>query len=294
MEDNGRWEMATSAGTLWIVATPIGTLGDLSPRAREILQQAAVILAEDTRRTRRLLTALGLEVAGRLQSFHDHNEVRRAPAVLDILCSGGDVALVSDAGTPVLSDPGFDLVRRARAAGYAVASVPGPSAFTAALAASGQPPLPAVLVGFLPPRSGARKRRLADPTLAAHTAVIFLSPHRLEAELADISAALGSSRPATLLAELSKKHERAEVGTLETLATGGEAGHPRGEYVLVVGPPNAEEPPEVDVDRETARAVYNRHLDSCGDRRRALKAAAAELGLGRREIYALLIENEDL
>lgn len=286
--------MTSAAGTLWIVATPIGTLGDLSPRARDILQSASLILAEDTRRTRRLLSALEIEIRGRVRSFHDHNEAQRVPAAIAALGTGADVALVSDAGTPVLSDPGFDLVRRAREAGFKVASVPGPSAFTAALAASGQPPLPAVLAGFLPPRSGARRRRLADPALVANTVVFFLSPHRLAAELADACAVLGPDRPATLLAELSKRHERAEVGTLASLSAGAEAAAPRGEYVLVVGPADTAVDDDRPVDPSAARKAYEVHLRRSGDRRLALKEAARELGVGRRVLYSLLIENEDV
>ncbi len=152
--------MNEGAGTLWIVATPIGTMTDMGQRAREVLGRVDMLLAEDTRRTRRLLSGLGIEASGRVRSLHEHNEQRVIPMVLDVLRGGQDVAIVSDAGTPVLSDPGFLLVRTLREEGLNVASVPGPSAFTAALAASGQPPLPATLVGFLPPRSGARRRKL--------------------------------------------------------------------------------------------------------------------------------------
>ena len=137
---------------MWLVATPIGTLGDLPPRACQVLADADLILAEDTRRARTLLGHAGIAAGRRLLSFHEHNEAERVGRALAALTEGRSVALISDAGTPVLSDPGFPLVREARAAGVPVATVPGPSAFTAALAASGQPPLPATLVGFLPAR----------------------------------------------------------------------------------------------------------------------------------------------
>ncbi len=284
----------TECGTLWIVATPIGTLGDFSSRAGQVLERVAIVLAEDTRRTRRLLTGLELTIHGRLRSFHEHNETGLVPEVLECLKDGADVAIVSDAGTPVLSDPGFELIRRVREEGVSVASVPGPSAFSAALAASGQPPLPAVLVGFLPPKKGQRRRRLAEPLMAQATTVIFLSPHRLAAEIMDAAEVLGAGRPATLMAELSKKHERAEVGTLGCLAVGREVQNPRGEYVLVIGPPSAEMQPSGSPSALDAREAYRAALKLTGERREAMRTAAREMGLGRRAFYALLLENEDL
>ncbi len=284
----------TECGTLWIVATPIGTLGDFSARAGQVLQQVSLVLAEDTRRTRRLLAGLDLKVSGSLRSLHEHNESAVVPAVLQCLREGGDAAIVSDAGTPVLSDPGFELVRKVREAGFQVASVPGPSAFAAALAASGQPPLPAVLIGFLPPKQGQRRRRLAAPIMSQATTVVFLSPHRLGAELLDAAKILGEDRPATLLAELSKKHERAEMGTLKDLAACREVQRPRGEYVLVIGPPPSEPPSSHQPGPAEAQEAYLAALDIAGERREAMRIAARELRLGRREFYALLLENEDL
>ena len=284
----------TEYGTLWIVATPIGTLGDFSVRAGQVLQRVSLVLAEDTRRTRRLLAGLDLNMSGRLRSLHEHNEAAVVPAVLQCLRDGGDVAIVSDAGTPVLSDPGFELIRQVREAGFPVASIPGPSAFAAALAASGQPPLPAVLIGFLPPKQGRRRSRLAEPIMAQATTVVFLSPHRLGAEIRDAADVLGEDRPATLMAELSKKHERAEVGTLGSLAVGREVQKPRGEYVLVIGPPPTESRRSNQPGATEAREAYRAALDITGERREAMRIAARELGLGRREFYSLLVENEDL
>lgn len=286
--------MDTECGTLWIVATPIGTLGDFSVRAGQVIERVRLVLAEDTRRTRRLLAGLNLKVSGTLRSLHDYNEATVVPIVLQCLQEGGDAAIVSDAGTPVLSDPGFELIRRVRLAGMPVASVPGPSAFAAALAASGQPPLPAVLIGFLPPKQGRRRRRLAAPIMAQATTVVFLSPHRLEAELRDAADVLGEERPATLMAELSKKHERAEIGTLGSLAVGREVQNPRGEYVLVIGPPPAESCSSRRSGPVEAREAYGAALEIVGERREAMRIAARELGLDRREFYALLIENEDV
>jgi 16S rRNA (cytidine1402-2'-O)-methyltransferase len=280
--------VVSSDGVLWIVATPIGTLGDLAPRARDVLADVDVILAEDTRRTRALLSYAGIAAGGRLRSFHEHNEEQRLPRVMADLEAGRSVALVSDAGTPMLSDPGYLLVREARREAIRICSVPGPSAFTAALAAAGQPPLPAVLVGFLPARRGARKRRLAELAGWAHTAVVLLSPHRIRDELVDLAEAFGVDRPATLLAELSKSHERAIAGELSELAACDEVARPRGEYVVVVGP-RSDPPISVDtVDTEQVRDAYERALAMGEDRRSALKTVARNLCLGRREVYSML------
>jgi len=275
-----------STGVLWLVATPIGTAEDLSPRAVRVLREADLILAEDTRRTRALLARWGVPAGRRLRAFHEHNEARRTPEVVAALERGLAVALVSDAGTPVLSDPGYRLVRAARERGLAVLSVPGPSAFTAALAASGQPPLPATLVGFLPPRRGRRRAALEALRDAPGTLVIFLSPHRLPEELAAVAGTLGPGRPATLLAELSKVHERAVTGTLAELAASSEVHAPRGEYVLVVAPGAASRTAPVTPER--AREVFRRTSRGARSRGEALRRAADELGLRRRELERLL------
>ncbi len=275
------------------MATPIGTLADIGDRAREVLADVDLILAEDTRRTRRLLAHLGLGAGRRLQSLHEHNEEGRLPSVLAALRGGWSVALVSDAGTPVLSDPGYLLVRSARMEGIPVLSVPGPSAFTAALAAAGQPPLPALLVGFLPPRTGARRRRIAELAALPYTLVVLLSPHRLARELSDLASELDEDRPATLLAELSKSHERGSWGSLGELAAGAEAKAPRGEYVLVVGPPQATGPAEErGCSSAQVRAAYERALAAGDDRRQALRRVGRDLGMSRREVYESLLDDE--
>lgn len=283
--------MPADGGTLFIVATPIGTLGDFAPRAREVLEDVELILAEDTRRARRLLDHVGVAAGRRLRSFFEHNEEDRLPSIQATLRGGGSVALMSDAGTPVLSDPGFTLVRWAREAGLRVATVPGPSSFTAALAASGQPPLPATLAGFLPGRAGARRSRVAELATVPWTLVVLLSPHRLSAELADLADGLGGDRPATLLAELSKRHERALVAPLGDLATCSETANPRGEYVVVVGPAVAVRP-EPSVDRERIRTAYAAAVDAGLSRREAMRSVAAELGVGRRVVFDSLIVDE--
>lgn len=279
-------------GTLWIVATPIGTVGDLSPRAREVLAEVDILLAEDTRRTAGLLNRLGIAARGRVRSLHEHNEARSVDEILEHLRAGEDVALVSDAGTPVLSDPGFLLVRAARQCGLPVASVPGPSAFTTALAASGLPPLPATLVGFLPPKQGARRQKLVEMARAPGTLVVFVSPHRLDRELDDAAEILGSERPATLLAEMSKRFERAQFGRLGELAGERREERPKGEFVLVVGPRERADPPDGKVTEAEAREAFQAQLDAGLERSEALRATARMLGRSRRELYALLFEKK--
>ncbi len=278
-------------GCLWVVATPIGTIGDLSGRAASTLAAADLVLAEDTRHLGKLIRAAGIPISCRTLSFHEHNEDRRLPELLAALAGGKNIVLTSDAGTPVLSDPGYVLVREARRRGFEVRSVPGPSAFTAALAASGQPPLPAVLVGFLPPRSAARRRKLETLRAFGWTMVFFLSPHRLGRELGETAEILGPERPATLLAEISKLHERALMGTLEELAAAGETEHPRGEYVLVVGPSGTGAPVQggrEGEDPELTLAVYREAVRRGYGRGEALRWTAARLGLSRKRVFELL------
>jgi 16S rRNA (cytidine1402-2'-O)-methyltransferase len=276
--------VCTNAGTLWIVATPIGTLGDISSRAKEVLETVDLILSEDTRRARALLSHLGLASRGRLQSLHEHNEQKKLPALIQKLRDGVSIALISDAGTPVVSDPGFLLVRAARETGLEIRSVPGASAFITALAASGQPPLPATLCGFLPTRQGARRRRIAEIDASPWTTVVLLSPHRLDRELADLAEILGEDRPATLLAELSKVHERAVSASLSQLAGSDEAKAPKGEYILVVAPPEREQRTG-EPNPELVRSEYRRALDEGMDRREALRTAADRLGIHRRIVF---------
>jgi 16S rRNA (cytidine1402-2'-O)-methyltransferase len=280
-----------SVGTLWIIATPIGTLDDLGARAGEVLESVDVILAEDTRRTRKLLSHIGVTSRGRLRSLHEHNEKDRLSWIVQQLARGSDLALVSDAGTPALSDPGFLVVRAAREAGAPVRSVPGPSSFVAALAASGQPPLPSVLAGFLPAKAGPRRRSIAELARWSGTTVVLLSPHRLRLELEDLADGFGGEREATLLAEISKRHERAVSGSLEELSQSPEGAAPRGEYVVVIGPQGSTSvAPQV--QPSDAAKAYQREIALGRDRRSALKAASMRLGLSRKELYAKLLEAE--
>ncbi len=201
-------------GKLFVVATPIGNLEDLSPRAVRALREADRIVCEDTRRTGTLLATLGISKP--LLSFHDHNERVRVPRVLDELAKGRQLALVSDAGTPLVSDPGFRLVREAAAAGIPVEAVPGPSAILAALVVSGLPPYPFTFAGFPPPRSSKRRTFYQRLLGCDHTVILFEAPHRLVASLEDAIRVLGDP-PAALARELTKLHEEVLRGKLSTL-----------------------------------------------------------------------------
>ncbi len=222
-----------SAGKLLVIATPIGNLDDLSARVRSSLATADVIACEDTRHSGRLLAHLGIE--GRLLSLHEHNERRRLSGLLATLHAGKTVALISDAGTPLISDPGFLLVREAVAAGIRVEPIPGPSAPLAALVASGLPPYPFTFVGFAPPKSGKRRTFYRKWAGLGHTLVVFESPHRILASLEDAATELGE-RPAALARELTKLHEEILRGTLREIAVE-LAARPsvKGELVLVIG-----------------------------------------------------------
>lgn len=222
-----------AGGRLFLVATPIGNLGDLSERAAETLAAADVVACEDTRRSGRLLRHLGLE--RRLVSLHEHNERRRLGGLLRELEEGRTVALISDAGTPLVSDPGFLLVREAIARGIDIRVVPGPCAVIAALVLSGLPPHPFTFAGFPPPKSGRRRRFYRRWRELDHTLVVFESPHRLLASLRDALEELGD-RPAVLAREMTKLHEEALRGSLaEILAAAEERSGLKGELVLVVG-----------------------------------------------------------
>ena len=221
-------------GRLQVVATPIGNLADLSARAREALSSADVIAAEDTRRTRVLLRAIG--IAKPLVSLHEHNESQRTPELLARLAAGETIALVSDAGTPLLSDPGLELVQRAARAGFEVHAIPGPSAITSALAVAGLPTDRFCFEGFLPSRERERRTALAALAHEPRTLVFFEAPHRILRTLADMAAEFGAERPAAVARELTKAHETIYRGTLrELLARAqGEENFQRGEITVVV------------------------------------------------------------
>ena len=222
-----------AAGRLLIVSTPIGNLEDLSPRARAALVEADVVACEDTRHTGLLLARLGIKK--RLVSLHEHNERQRVASLVQSLVEGTTVALVSDAGTPLLSDPGFLLVREAAARGVRVEAIPGPSALLAALVVAGLPPLPFTFAGFAPPKGGKRRTFYSRLAALGHTVIVYESPHRIAASLADAAAAMGTERPAVVARELTKLHEEVLRGTLGELAARVAEQPLRGEIVIVIG-----------------------------------------------------------
>jgi len=220
------------SGRLTVVATPIGNLADLSARARQALERADLVACEDTRRTGKLLAHV--ELKKKLVSLHEHNERSRLASLIGKLESGDEIALVSDAGTPLLSDPGYLLVRQAVARGIVVEAVPGPSAVLTALVVSALPPHPFTFAGFPPPKSGKRRTFFERFAGLGHTVIFFESPHRLVPSLEDALLVFGD-RPAAVLRELTKLHEEALRGNLGELIDQLRDKKPRGEYVVVIG-----------------------------------------------------------
>jgi 16S rRNA (cytidine1402-2'-O)-methyltransferase len=226
-------------GRLFVVATPLGNLGDMSPRAVETLKSVDAIASEDTRRTRKLLTHFGIRTP--LFSYHEHNEERAAEDVLRRIAGGESVALVADAGTPLIADPGYRLVALLAREGIEIVSIPGPSAVTAALSVSGLPPMPFLFAGFLPRKKAARRRRIEELGALHATFVIFESPHRIVAGLRDLADVLGD-RAAVVARELTKMHEEVVRGSLVELAQAAEGRAWKGEIAIVVsGAPAGEE-----------------------------------------------------
>ncbi len=263
---------------LHLVATPIGNLGDITLRALWVLRHVDRILCEDTRVTARLLARHGIDKP--LLPYHDHNADRVRPAILEALRRGARMALVADAGTPLVADPGFKLVRAALAEDLSVTAAPGPSAALTALILSGLPPDPFLFAGFLPPRAAARRRALANwPDLAA-TLIFFEGRSRLAAALADMAVILGD-RSAAVARELTKRHEEIRRGRLGALAEHYRgAGAPRGEAVIVVGPPETRPPvAESDVDFRLRALLAGHSL------RDAVAQLAGETGIARRVLY---------
>lgn len=223
-----------AAGRLYVVATPIGNLGDLSVRAREILQGVSLIAAEDTRHTGAMLKHFGIHTPQ--LSLHDHNEQYRSAEIIERLRQGASVALVSDAGTPAISDPGFELVRAAAAAGCEIVAIPGPCAAIAALSIGALPTDRFCFEGFLPPRGAARRKRLQSLASEARTLVLYEAPHRVRDTLEDCAAVFGGERGATVAREITKLHETIYRGPLRDLLAraGTDADFGRGEIVLLV------------------------------------------------------------
>jgi 16S rRNA (cytidine1402-2'-O)-methyltransferase len=268
-------------GRLVLVATPIGNLGDISPRAARALADADTIACEDTRRTRALLSHLGVPAGGRLLAVHDHNEAAQVRRVLQLLDRGERVAVVTDAGMPAISDPGERLVAAATAAGHVVEVVPGPSAALAALVVSGLPTARFCFEGFLPRRGGGRAQRLAQLAAEPRTIVLYEAPHRVRQTVTDLAAALGDERGVAVARELTKAFEEVWRGNLAGAVAHLDEREPRGEYVLVVaGAPPPEAPAEGDVE-----AALIARIAAGTDKRSAVAEVAAALGVPKRAVY---------
>lgn len=267
-------------GTLWVVATPIGNLGDLSPRAQQVLRDADLIAAEDTRHSRTLLQHFG--IATPLTALHEHNERAAVAALVAKLQEGASVALVSDAGTPLVSDPGFRLVRAAREAGIAVSPVPGACAAIAALSVAGLPSDRFVFEGFLPAKSAARRTRLRELANETRTLVLYESSHRIAECCADLVAELGAEREAALLREITKLHETHLGMSLGEIAARVEADREQrlGEFVLVI----AGRGEDAGAERAEGRRVFA-ILREALPPAKAAKLAAAISGAPRKELY---------
>jgi 16S rRNA (cytidine1402-2'-O)-methyltransferase len=273
------------SGTLSVVATPIGNLGDLTIRAADVLRAADLVLAEDTRRTGRLLAHVGSTAPQR--SLHEHNERARIDEIVARLREGATVALVTDAGTPLVSDPGLALVRACIEAGVPVVPIPGASAVLAALVVSGIASDRMAFDGFLPRRGRARTQRLAELAREPRTTVLFLAPHRAAEDLTDLVEACGTDREAALCRELTKLHEDVRRGTLAELRAGVEDGV-RGELTLVIAGAEPQDPPTL-ADTDAVAEVAARVAEGTSTRD-AVAEVAAELGVRRRDLYAAVTE----
>jgi len=267
-------------GILHVVATPIGNLGDLSPRALDTLRTVAAICAEDTRHTRQLLSHYGIERP--LVALHEHNEDALAERIVARLLGGESLALVSDAGTPLVSDPGFRLVRAARAAGLRVTPVPGACAFVAALSVAGLPSDRLAFEGFLPAKSGARRERLAPLASETRTLAFYESAHRIEDTLADMAAAFGDARRAVIARELTKLFETVLDGTLADLraAIAADANQRKGEFVILVQGADDDADARI-VEGKRLYAKLGEHLPPST----AAKLAAELSGAPRKALY---------
>jgi 16S rRNA (cytidine1402-2'-O)-methyltransferase len=279
------------AGILYVVATPIGNLEDVTLRALRILREVSLIAAEDTRRTARLLQHYSIST--RTTSLHEHNEREKAPRLIDRLLAGESIALVSDAGTPLISDPGQTLVSTARAAGIRVESIPGPSAVMAALASSGLQTAEFVFLGFPPVRSKDRKKWLASLKDESRLAVFFEAPHRVRRTLADLEAELGGDREIAVGRELTKAHEELVIRPIHQLLE--YFSEPRGEFTLLVPALVKAEgaagplPSRSELQHEFGE-LTNNHGSS---RRQALKILADRHGMAVNELYRMLGATDD-
>lgn len=274
------------AGTLYLVATPIGNLADITHRALQVLRDVDLIACEDTRHTRKLLQHYGIDT--KTVSYHEHNEQQRAAELIELLKQGSDVAVVSDAGTPAISDPGFRLVHTAIENDVRIVPLPGPSALIAGLVAAGLPTDEFFFGGFLPPRTGARRARLGELRDVPGTLIFYEAPHRLAVSLKDAHDVLGE-REAVVARELTKLHEEIRRGRLSELAEYYSTVEPRGEIVLLIDRTILDQA-ETEGSRATSVAALVAGFEAAGlDHRAALKKAARELQLSRAEAYRRLL-----
>jgi len=270
----------TLAPGLYLVATPIGHLADMTLRAIATLARADVVYCEDTRHSRTLLAHYAIRAP--LRPYHEHNAEEQRPRVLDDLAARKRVALISDAGTPLVSDPGFKLVRDAAAGGHAVFAIPGPSAALAALSVAGLPTDAFYFAGFLPTKEGARRTRIAELAAIPATLVIFEAPTRIAASLADLAAGLGN-RDAALARELTKLHEDVRRAPLATLAGSCAAEPPKGEMAIVVAPPGESEVSDASIEASLATALASLSI------RDAARVVADSLKVPRGRVYDLAL-----
>jgi 16S rRNA (cytidine1402-2'-O)-methyltransferase len=278
------------AGQLYLVSTPIGNLEDITLRAIRILKEVDAIACEDTRHTQKLLNHYAIHK--RLVSYQEHNENTRAPELVSEMLAGATIALVTDAGTPIVSDPGHRLVALCAENKIPVIPIPGASAALAALAASGIPAERVLFVGFLPARQGERRRALAELTNNPATLAFFEAPHRITKMIDDAAEILGE-RQGALARELTKLHEEFLRGTLGELAEKLKSTTVKGEITLVVGPPATQSPATVPKNLTLRQRVEQLIRETALDRKAALKQAAREFGIARREAYKLLLQDGD-
>ncbi|HEX8247854.1 MAG TPA: 16S rRNA (cytidine(1402)-2'-O)-methyltransferase [Pyrinomonadaceae bacterium] len=276
-------------GTLYLVATPIGNLQDITFRAVEILKTVDLIACEDTRHTRKLLTHYG--ISNRLVSYHEHNERERAEELAAHLQNGKSIAVVSDAGTPAICDPAFRIVQRAQEIGARVVSIPGAAAFLSALIISGLPTDSMFFGGFLPSKKSERQKRLAEVKEIPATLLFYETPHRLAKSLADCAEVLGD-RKAVVVRELTKLHEETVRGTLAELAKSFSEKTVKGEIVLVVDREENQRPKAED-QKPDSLSLRVKELEKDFDHKTALKKAAKEFGLSRSEAYRILISEKN-
>jgi len=271
---------------LWLVATPIGNLEDLSPRGAAVLRASSMICCEDTRHSGSLLKRIGASPE-RLVVTNEHTEHDAIETVLTALASGATVSVITDAGTPAISDPGERLLQAAIAAGHTVYSTPGPVAFVMAAAMSGLPTARIAFDGFLP-RSGAERReRLTEVARERRTTVLYEAPHRLERTLSDLAEVCGGDRPVVLAREMTKLHEEMWRGTMAEAVLHAQAVEPRGEYALVIGPAVFA---SVDITDEEIVSELSKRLASGFTKRDAIDEVTAALGLPRKRVYTLATE----